>query len=158
MLNSIKKYKDKFQNNKLISFITNTKLEASFTVEASFLVPFAFMMFMVIILVTLKTYDESVIEAHSIIARVKYTQYNDLGDSKLKEITNEVKEALEDVLIIVDLEEFELKQTRLQYVLNVTDDYVGDKEKSILKSDAPAYIRVRHFTDNVGEMIQNKGE
>lgn len=145
----IKKNREVFINNKLVKFITTTKLEANFTVESSFIAPMALIIFMFIILLTMKVYDESFIEAQSIIARVKYTQYSDMGEDKLKEITNEIKEVLEKYVLVVDVGKFEYKKKFLTHSLTIDDDYVGEREKTILKQDSAEYVRRSYWLQSV---------
>lgn len=130
---------------KYMQKILKPKLEASLTVEASLIVPVAIMIFAMVILACIKLYDNSVIEAYSIITRVQYAQYNDYGEDRLKEITDNMKKNLDEATISIQLEQFELDTTFLKYNLNIKDNFFTDKTRGILKEDSSEYVRIQHF-------------
>lgn len=146
--NKIKKATDIYTENSLEKYmqrILTPKLEASLTVEASLIVPVAIMIFAMVILACIKLYDNSVIEAYSIITRVQYAQYNDYGEDRLKEITENMKKNLDEATISIQLEQFELDTTFLKYNLNIKDNFFTDKTRDILKEDSSEYVRIQHF-------------
>ena len=135
--------KNSFKKN--MQKILDAKLEASLTVEASLIVPVAIMIFAMVILACIKLYDNSVIEAYSIITRVEYAQYNDYGEDRLKEITENMKKSLDEATISIQLEQFELDTTFLKYNINIKDNFFTDKTRGILKEDSSEYVRLQHF-------------
>ena len=137
------KKKNSFKKN--MQKMLDAKLEASLTVEASLIVPVAIMIFAMVILACIKLYDNSVIEAYSIITRVEYAQYNDYGEDRLKEITENMKKSLDEATISIQLEQFELDTTFLKYNINIKDNFFTDKTRGILKEDSSEYVRLQHF-------------
>ena len=137
------KKKNSFKKN--MQKMLDAKLEASLTVEASLIVPVAIMIFAMVILACIKLYDNSVIEAYSIITRVQYAQYNDYGEDRLKEITENMKKSLDEATISIQLEQFELDTKFLQYNINIKDNFFTDKTRGILKEDSSEYVRLQHF-------------
>ena len=135
--------KNSFKKN--MQKMLDVKLEASLTVEASLIVPVAIMIFAMVILACIKLYDNSVIEAYSIITRVQYAQYNDYGEDRLKEITENMKKSLDEATISIQLEQFELDTKFLQYNINIKDNFFTDKTRGILKEDSSEYVRLQHF-------------
>ena len=129
------KKKNSFKKN--MQKILDAKLEASLTVEASLIVPVAIMIFAMVILACIKLYDNSVIEAYSIITRVQYAQYNDYGEDRLKEITENMKKSLDEATISIQLEQFELDTKFLQYNIIFCLLYfiLIDYSKKLLKSE-----------------------